>query len=63
MILLKSRPKCSPTHFSLNLMHNFYCEKGSHKSLGFFCHLKKNYPKKTIAQWAKIRPIYLALSA
>jgi hypothetical protein len=58
MRLWKSRPKCGPTHFSLNSIHNFYRGKSSPKSLGPFCHMQKTTQIRQSPKWAKIRPIW-----
>jgi hypothetical protein len=60
MILLKSRPKCSPTHFPLNLMHKFYCEKSSHKSLAHSV-IFKHPPKENNRQIGEKSPNLVTL--
>jgi hypothetical protein len=46
MRLRKNGPKCSPTHFTSKLLHNFYLGKKQPKILGYFCNFKKSAQRK-----------------
>jgi hypothetical protein len=58
MSLRKSLPKYNPIHFSPKLAEDLYHGKGQPKKFELFQQLYKNFPKKTTAQFAKIRPIW-----
>jgi hypothetical protein len=57
MRLRKNRPKCKQAHFLPKLTHNLYRDNSSPKIWATSFILKK-LPKKTVTQWAKIRPIW-----
>jgi hypothetical protein len=55
---VKKRPKFCPTHSLSKSITNFYYGKKKTKCLGYFCDFRKNCRKRTLAQWAKNRPLW-----
>jgi hypothetical protein len=50
---------CGPTRFASKLMHTFYRgRKYVARNVVLLLYFKKDFPKQTIAQEAKIRPIW-----
>jgi hypothetical protein len=53
----KNRPKRSPAYTSLNFIRNLKRGKKQLEIVLLLLNFAQNCPKKTITQWAKIRPI------